>query len=61
MMFKRRSIPLFKCRVVHSIPGRIRVGCRALKYLKEFNCRIERNLINSSAVKTAHISKYRIK
>lgn len=56
MMFKRRPTPLFKCRVMHSIPGRIRIGCRALKYLKKFNYKIERNLINSSAIKSAHIS-----
>ena len=33
MIFKSKKQPLLACHVIHSIPGRIRIGCRALRFL----------------------------
>jgi cation-transporting P-type ATPase C len=34
-MFWRKKKPLLHCEILHSLPGRVRVGCRALRYLED--------------------------
>ena len=43
MIFKSKKKPLLACHVIHSIPGRIRIGCRALQFLGEQKEEIENN------------------
>ncbi len=33
-MIWRKTKPLLQCDVIHQLPGRVRIGCRALKYLQ---------------------------
>ena len=34
-MFGVKKKPLLACEIIHHIPGRARIGCRALKYLDD--------------------------
>ncbi len=54
-MFGQRK-DLFEIRVVHSLPGRIRLNCKAIGYLKEFNEQILKNIIDLGFVKKATIN-----
>jgi cation-transporting P-type ATPase C len=56
MFFKFKRKPLLACHVVHSIPGRIRIGCRALQFLGEQKEEIENRLANDFAVSTATLT-----
>ena len=42
--------------VLHSIPGRIRIGCRALRYLGEYEEEIENRLTNDYAVSSTMLT-----
>ena len=33
-MLWQRTKPLLHCEVIHQLPGRVRIGCRALRYLE---------------------------
>lgn len=55
-MILRKGVPLFKCAVVHSIPGRIRINCRALKHLGKFNRKMEEQLESMNFIKNASIN-----
>ena len=48
--------PLLACEMIHHIPGRVRVGCRALKYLEEHKYDISERLTNLQEVKSARVS-----
>ncbi|MFC1833266.1 heavy metal translocating P-type ATPase [Thermodesulfobacteriota bacterium] len=43
-MFGRKKQPLIACAAIHSLPGRVRLGCRALKYLDAQRSEIEERL-----------------
>ncbi len=55
MSFSKKKKPLLKCEVVHSLPGRVRINCRALKYLKDQNEDIIKNLKNVEYIKAVNI------
>ena len=54
-MFKKKQ-DLFSVNIIHSLPGRIRLNCIALKYLKEFNEEILSNLLDTHIIKKASIN-----
>ena len=37
---------LFELNIVHSLPGRIRLNCKAIGYLKEFNEEILQDIMD---------------
>lgn len=59
MLFRRKNTPLLLCEIIHTLPGRIRISCKALKYLSsladEIVERIE-NLKNISSVRVSTIT-----
>jgi manganese/zinc-transporting P-type ATPase C len=55
-MFQARKPPLMSCRVRHSLPGRIRVDCRGLKYLASYTEDIIEQLEGCAAVEKAEVS-----
>lgn len=55
-MALNKNIPLFKCSVIHTMPGRVRVGCRAFQYLSKLNSKIEKNFTGMRAIKSAKIN-----
>ena len=42
---------LFELNIVHSLPGRIRLTCKAIEYLNEFNEQILQDIIDLGFVK----------
>jgi cation-transporting P-type ATPase C len=56
MMFSRKQEPLLKCDIIHSLPGRVRIGCRALKYLGEYQEEIEERLRNIRCISSVQLS-----
>ena len=54
--FGAKKKPLLACEVLHALPGRVRVGCRALKYLKADAAEIEERLGNLLGVTGASVS-----
>ncbi len=56
MIFKSKKKPLLACHVIHSVPGRIRIGCRALQFLGEQKEEIESRLAKDFAVTNATLS-----
>lgn len=56
MLFRTKQTPLMACEVIHSLPGRVRVGCRALRYLGAEAKAIEGRLQRHHAVKKANIT-----
>ncbi len=48
--------PLLKCRVLHHIPGRIRIGCRAIRYLAGYEKDIRERIQELTWVKEVAIS-----
>lgn len=54
-MFNKKQ-DLFKVNVVHSLPGRIRLNCRAIKYLEAFNGDILESLLDTNVIKTSSIN-----
>ena len=56
MIFKSKRKPLLACHVIHGIPGRIRIGSRALHFLGEQKEEIENRLTNDFAVTSATLT-----
>ncbi|MGD8293558.1 MAG: heavy metal translocating P-type ATPase [Desulfobacterales bacterium] len=54
MQSKRK--PLLTCDVLHSLPGRIRIGCRALLYLDSHRKELEDRLESDFAISKATVS-----
>jgi cation-transporting P-type ATPase C len=50
MFFKPRKKPLFSCDIVHTLPGRIRIHCRALGFLDDYKDEIRDRLLGDFAV-----------
>ena len=55
-MFTKKETPLLKCEVVHSLPGRSRIACRAIKYLSKDQEALKERLESLSAVYSATVS-----
>lgn len=51
----KKERPLLKCSIVHSIRGRVRIRCRAVKYLSKYRKDIEKNIGNVSYVNKANV------
>ena len=52
MLFaSRRARPLMQCEVLHTLPGRIRIGARALRYLGDQSEDIRQRLLGLQAVR----------
>ncbi len=56
MLLKRNRKPLLTCDVLHSLPGRIRIGCRALIYLAEHRQDLVDRLESDFAISKAVVS-----
>jgi cation-transporting P-type ATPase C len=56
MLFKSHPKPLTACDMIHSIPGRIRIHCRALGYLEAYAQEIEMRLASDYAVISAQVT-----
>nr|WP_300004102.1 cation-translocating P-type ATPase [Tissierella sp.] len=54
--FRKKEIPLLKTKLVHTTPGRVRVNCRALEFLREVVADIEKELNKMSFVKEASVN-----
>ncbi len=50
MFFKPRKKPLLSCDIVHTLPGRIRIHCRALGFLDDYKDEIRDRLLADFAV-----------
>ncbi len=48
--------PLLKCRILHHIPGRIRIGCRAIRYLADYEKDIKERILELTWVKEVTLS-----
>ena len=55
-MFSNKQLPLMSCQVRHSLPGRMRVHCRGLKYLGAHAAEIVAALEDSVTIRTAEVS-----
>ena len=47
---------LFELNIVHSLPGRIRLNCKAIEYFNEFNEQILQDIIDLGFVKKVTIN-----
>ncbi|MDJ0766823.1 MAG: cation-translocating P-type ATPase [Myxococcota bacterium] len=55
-MFQIKQPPLMSCRVRHSLPGRMRVDCRGLKYLNGHRGDIKEQLEGCAAIGSAAVT-----
>lgn len=55
-MFGKKQKPLLLCEIIHNLPGRVRIRCRALCYLSEQVEEITERLENLLEVRSARIS-----
>jgi cation-transporting P-type ATPase C len=55
-MIWRKSKPLLHCDVIHQLPGRVRIGCRALRYLGTQSGEIRQRLEDLVPVQNARMS-----
>ncbi|AEB76293.1 heavy metal translocating P-type ATPase [Clostridium botulinum] len=55
-MILRKKTPLLRCDVLHSIPGRIRIGCRALLYLGDYKLKIYERIKRVKYIKDIKIN-----
>ena len=55
-MFWRKSKPLLQCVVLHQLPGRVRIGCRALRYLEPYRDEIRQRLSDLVPVRESQVS-----
>lgn len=56
MPLVKREVPLLKCEIIHSIPGRIRLKCKAIKYFDECFQSLTNDLNNISFITNAKVS-----
>lgn len=52
----KKKIPILKCQIKHSIRGRIRISCRALKFLEEVKDELEKQIGQVLAIESVKIS-----
>ncbi|MGD9066880.1 MAG: hypothetical protein PVI42_22310, partial [Desulfobacterales bacterium] len=56
MLLQSKKKPLLTCDVLHSLPGRIRIGCRALLHLAAHRQDLEDRLTSDFAISKATVS-----
>jgi len=56
MLLQSKKKPLLTCDVLHSLPGRIRIGCRALLHLAAHRQELEDRLASDFAISKAIVS-----
>ena len=56
MIFRKKRAPLLSCTVIHSVPGRVRIGCRALQHLNEQKTEIENRINEYYGVTSVNIT-----
>ncbi|AKL96392.1 cation-transporting P-type ATpase C [Clostridium aceticum] len=56
MVWKMKESPLLYCQVIHSLPGRIRLGSRAFRYLGKYTKEIMEYLGNAGCITYSEIS-----
>jgi cation-transporting P-type ATPase C len=55
-MFWHKKKPLLHCEILHSLPGRVRIGCRALRYLEDQAEELLSRLREMAPITSAHLS-----
>ncbi len=55
-MFWRKRQPLLHCEIVHALPGRVRIRCRALRYLAAYAAEIRQRLQDLSPIRQARVN-----
>ena len=55
-MFWRKRQPLLHCEIVHALPGRVRIRCRALRYLGMYVAEIRQRLEDLSPICQARVN-----
>ena len=55
-MIWRRRKPLLHCEILHQLPGRVRIGCRALKYFETQAAEVTQRLEDLLPVRSATVS-----
>ena len=55
-MFWRKRQPLLHCEIVHALPGRVRIRCRALGYLGTYVAEIRQRLQDLSPIRQARVN-----
>ncbi|MFZ1937049.1 MAG: heavy metal translocating P-type ATPase [Thermoguttaceae bacterium] len=55
-MFWRKRQPLLHCEIVHALPGRLRIRCRALRYLATYVAEIRQRLQDLSPICQAQVN-----
>jgi cation-transporting P-type ATPase C len=55
-MFWRKEKPLLQCEVLHELPGRVRIACRAIRHLGEYVRKIETRLGDLAPVISAQVN-----
>jgi len=55
-MFSNKKAPLMTCEIRHALPGRVRIYCRGLRYLKAFQQAIIQELEDGVAVHSIEVS-----
>lgn len=55
-MLLKKEVPLLKGSIIHSIPGRIRIGCRALKYLKGYENNLEKKFMKIKFINNVKVN-----
>ncbi len=55
-MFWQRRQPLLQCEIVHTLPGRVRIRCRALRYLGAHVAEIRQRLQDLSPIHQAQVN-----
>ena len=55
-MFWNKQAPLLQCEVLHALPGRVRIGCRALGYLADRSDELLERLRDMAPIRSASVS-----
>jgi cation-transporting P-type ATPase C len=55
-LFGNKKLPLLGCGIVHSLPGRVRIRCPALRYFDEQKAEIQERLENGEEIVSARVS-----
>jgi len=55
-MFGRKPKPLLQCDIIHDLPGRARIRCRALYYLGEQARDVEFRLVDHEGIESARVT-----
>jgi len=56
MPYKHKSRPLLACEIIHDLPGRIRIGCRAVGYLPSVSDEIKLRLENIRFIESVSVN-----